>query len=844
MDRGEVRHIPEMRSPLTEDGQGAIWSSGVTGAVRWTEGRMEPISPEACGIATLQAGVRDTAGGIWLRGRNPKGEPVLASFRAENWKLYATPDLGGRRVLSMASGAGGDLWAVLSDDSTRVYEVARISVSEVRIVPIDGVKPHTYQPELCVSRARLYLYGYDGLWESPLGERLEFIKVQADTGTVFTRAASIGETTAFVSQEGVDGNAVILLRHEGQWLRHRMAYGQALWLGQDGWLMAADGAEFLLWQTQEWPTPTYLSLPNDATITSLLRTADGDYWLGTSERVLHLRPGPALPRTFLVGPSSLIKGDSAVVRATAVAPFAPQTQPRRYSFSWRLDSGPWSGNDDWPVNGLPLGHLPVGRHHLEARARDGLGNLDPTPANLGFEVRPIPFQDWPWFRPALAGIGLLFAGLSLALWRASGRLRRYAGKLEDQVQARTAELREDIAKRERSEAERERLMMAIEQAAEIIIITDACGSIQYVNPTFEKITGYTRAEAMGRNPRMLKSGKHDLAFYRDLWATLMRGETWSGRIINRKKDGTFYTEEATISPVRDVSGATVNYVAAKRDVTQEIALQDQLTQAQKMEAVGQLAGGVAHDFNNMLQAILGNAALALEEPPHSPLIKESLEEIQKAAQRSADLTRQLLAFARKQAISPKVLDLNLIVAGMLKMLQRLIGEDIDLVWLPGAGLWPVKVDPSQVDQVLANLCVNARDAIQHTGKITIKTGNLSLDDAYAASHPDTMPGDYVMLAVSDTGKGMDAHTRDHLFEPFFTTKGLGQGTGLGLATVFGIVKQNRGLIEVRANWTAARPSLCTFPAVARAPRLPRKRVPTAPSTGRKPFCWWRTNPRS
>jgi len=221
-----------------------------------------------------------------------------------------------------------------------------------------------------------------------------------------------------------------------------------------------------------------------------------------------------------------------------------------------------------------------------------------------------------------------------------------------------------------------------------------------------------------------------------------------------------------------------------------------LIQAQKMESIGRLAGGVAHDFNNMLQVILGNTALALQDLPANNPVRESLEEIEKSAQRSADLTRQLLAFARKQTIAPRVLDLNDTVGGMLKMLRRLIGEDIDLSWMPGPELWPVNMDPSQIDQILANLCVNARDAIVGTGRVTIETTNVTLDDAYVSSYTECVPGDYVLLAVSDTGRGMDAETRSHLFEPFFTTKEKGKGTGLGLATVFGIVKQNSGLINV------------------------------------------------
>ena len=354
----------------------------------------------------------------------------------------------------------------------------------------------------------------------------------------------------------------------------------------------------------------------------------------------------------------------------------------------------------------------------------------------------------------------------------------------------------DITERKRAEAERERLMAAIEQAGEIVIITDPEGTIQYVNPAFERVSGYLRDEAVGRNPRILKSGRQGAAFYRKLWETITSGRTWEGRIVNKRKDGTLYTADATISPVRDASGRIVNYVAVKRDITEPLRLADQFEQAQKMESVGRLAGGVAHDFNNMLGVILGYAEIALYEVARGTSLHDSLTEIRKAARRSADLTRQLLAFARKQTIDPRVLDLNATVEGMFKMLRRLIGEDIDLTWLPGANLWPVKMDPAQIDQILANLCVNARDAIAGVGKVTIETANVSLDQDYCATHAGFAIGEFVTLTVSDDGCGMDEAIRSHLFEPFFTTKETGKGTGLGLSTVYGIVKQNNGFLNV------------------------------------------------
>ncbi|MBV5319178.1 MAG: response regulator [Desulfobulbaceae bacterium] len=234
----------------------------------------------------------------------------------------------------------------------------------------------------------------------------------------------------------------------------------------------------------------------------------------------------------------------------------------------------------------------------------------------------------------------------------------------------------------------------------------------------------------------------------------------------------------------------------RRSEEERNKLEVQLAQARKMESVGRLAGGVAHDFNNMLGVILGYCELSLKQIDAAHPLFNGLENIHKAAERSADLTQQLLAFARKQTVAPKVLDLNQVVEGMLNMLLRLISEDVDLTWLPGENLGAVKMDPSQVDQLLVNLCVNARDSIGDTGKITIKTSAAVFDEPWCATHAELVPGEYVLLAVSDNGRGMDSETLSHLFEPFFTTKELGKGTGLGLATVYGIVKQNNGFIDV------------------------------------------------
>ena len=249
------------------------------------------------------------------------------------------------------------------------------------------------------------------------------------------------------------------------------------------------------------------------------------------------------------------------------------------------------------------------------------------------------------------------------------------------------------------------------------------------------------------------------------------------------------------SPLRNVAGEVTAAIEMVEDITERLSLESQFLQAQKLESVGRLAGGVAHDYNNMLSVILGYAELAMGKVTPAEPVYRDLEAITKAARRSTEITRQLLAFSRKQTIAPQLIDLNGAVEGLLKMLTRLIGEDIDLTWRPGKSLWPAMMDPSQLDQILINLCVNSRDAIADIGKITIETGMATLDKTFCNYNEGFIPGEYVWLTVSDDGCGMDREIRDKIFEPFFTTKGVGRGTGLGLSTVYGIVKQNQGFIH-------------------------------------------------
>ena len=478
----------------------------------------------------------------------------------------------------------------------------------------------------------------------------------------------------------------------------------------------------------------------------------------------------------------------------------------------------------------------------------------------------------------------------------------------------------DISEHVKEQSELNLLMTAMEGVGEGIVITDRDGTIQWVNEAFTKLTGYSKGEAIGNNPRIVKSGIQNKIFYQELWGTILSGNIWRGTLVNKRKDGTLYSESMSITPVHDKRGIITNFVAVKRDVTETIKsvealreseqkfrmlaeytpaavwihnlekflyvnpsaeiisgytaeelyqlnpmslvhpdfkpmvmerakqrmrgenvpshyeykiitksgeerwidfsgaqieykgnpaiiasayditeskkIREQFLQAQKLEGLGRLAGGVAHDFNNMLGVIIGYADLLMRKIKHEDPLYRYAELISSAAKRGADLTKQLLAFARKEIISPKILNPNDAIKSTSELLRRLIGENIKFEFIPGRDIWNVHIDPAQFDQILVNLATNARDAIDDVGTVTIETFNAVLDEAYIKDRLEFPPGEYVVISFTDTGKGMGREIIERIFEPFFTTKPKGEGTGLGLSTVYGIVKQNGGNINV------------------------------------------------
>jgi two-component system cell cycle sensor histidine kinase/response regulator CckA len=394
---------------------------------------------------------------------------------------------------------------------------------------------------------------------------------------------------------------------------------------------------------------------------------------------------------------------------------------------------------------------------------------------------------------------------------------------------------QDITERKRTEESLRLLSSAVKQSKESIMITEADldlpgPKIIFVNPAFTQMTGYTPAEVLGLTPRLLQGPSTDRSVLDRLRRSLEAGDTFAGEIINYRKDGTEFVLEWQVAPLRNARSEITHFVAIQRDITARKRLEAQLVQAQKMETVGKLAGGVAHEFNSILTAIIGQSELLLDDLPSASPLAGKVTAINQAAGRAVILTRQLLAYGRKQTLQPEMLSLNSVLAGMAGTVRHLAGPAIDIRNVPAPGLRLVKADAGQISQVIVNIVINACDAMPGGGRLTLETANVTFDQASVERHPDLKPGDYVMLAITDTGTGMSAAVQARVFEPFFSTKGVGEGTGLGLATCYGIIKQSGGHISVYSEPNVGTTFKIYLPQVAAAsgPVPSRASVPGLP----------------
>ena len=415
--------------------------------------------------------------------------------------------------------------------------------------------------------------------------------------------------------------------------------------------------------------------------------------------------------------------------------------------------------------------------------------------------------------------GVMTSAIAIFTVRRMGReiaIRQFAEQslheaneqLEQRVLERTADLKKtndelqiEIIERKRAEESLQLLGAAVQQTNDSIVITDADLNfpgprILFANPAFTTMTGYSEKEVLGQSPRLLQGPRTDKAVLGRLRQNLQRGESFEGEVINYRKDGKEFYLEWQITPIRNARDEITHFVAVQHDITERKLLEASLLQSQKMETMGRIAGGVAHEFNSILTAIIGRSDMLLKDLPPNNLSYKNAREIRQAAERAASLTRQLLAYGRKQILQPEILDLNRIISDMAETLPHLIGREVELRIVPSAGLKTVKIDPGQIEQVIVKMALNAAEAMPRGGTLTLATSSIILDEEFVRPFPGLKPGEYVLLVISDTGTGMSEEVKARAFEPFFSTKGVGEGTGLGLATCYGIIKQSNGHIEL------------------------------------------------
>ncbi|MCP4660065.1 MAG: PAS domain S-box protein [bacterium] len=397
----------------------------------------------------------------------------------------------------------------------------------------------------------------------------------------------------------------------------------------------------------------------------------------------------------------------------------------------------------------------------------------------------------------------------------------HVGLFEQRGESLVMDLVRDISERKVAEAAMRKLSAAVEHNPNAVVITDAEGHIEYVNPAFTAISGYQPEEVIGHNPRFLKSGQVLPELYEALWSTITAGEVWRGEVCNRKKSGDLFWALLSISSIKDDEGLISHYIGIQEDITEHKRIEEELAQAQRMEVVGQLTGGIAHDFNNLLTVVLGNLELLSihlrGDERHHKLAEAGL----RAAQRGSELTHRLLAFSRKQPLRPAVIEVDPLVAEILELLQRTLGESIEIETVLEEGVSPIYADSGQVQNALLNLALNARDAMPVGGKLTMEVRGVDLDERYAVRQPPVQPGDFVLIEVRDTGCGMSQEVAQRAVEPFFTTKGMATHSGLGLSMVYGFAKQSGGHVEIETEeGVGTRVKLV----------LPRAEVPQKPVT--------------
>ncbi len=718
MTQGRFIPVKGMRQILAVDPQGSAWGISLKGdrllRAELTQAA-EPVEVD-CGLEKHQSALVDPQGRLWVFGRSGPATAAARCRQGREWNRIESPELANHRILASTADSTGTIWLALQRDPSVEFRIARISEGKVGFEAAEHTPKSVLYPSLASGAGYVWLHGYSSLYRRPVGTRSAWERVTNILDTGFQQMVVPDQELLTLYHGGRGGSPGCALFSQGQWTNLHGSFNRMSLASDKQTVFLLDRGGFYLRQQPGNLDLNYVSLPVDAYALEGTLTPDGSMWIGTPEGVFHYTPAAAPPQTLIsegqpeVGPER-----NLLITFGGRKRFSPDNPPESYRYSWRVDGGAWGEFVHWPGNHLnpaQLGEPAPGTHVLEIRARDAFGNTDDTPAQHRFEVLPTPLQQKPWFRPAVALLGILIAAL---VWIGINRTRT--------ITRTNAALTREIEVRRAAEAELQRARDELEV---------------------------------------------------------------------RVKQRTAQLSRSNESLTREIS-------ERKQAEETRRVLEEQLRHSQKMEAIGTLAGGIAHDFNNILAAIIPHAHLAKEDSKENASVQESLDEVLAASERARNLVQQILAFSRQQKQERRLLDLTHVVQEALRLIRCALPASIELVQEYEPDLPPVPADATQLHQVVVNLCTNAAQAMKdRPGRIQVKVTSVKAPSQLALSVPGMPLGESVCLSVRDEGCGMAPSLVGRIFEPFFTTKGPGEGTGLGLAVVHGIVRDHNGAIRVQS----------------------------------------------